>query len=115
MPSSRTRPPFPQQDEQILHANVAAGVEIPQTNAVEEQHPHRATVRAPVVIEECPHGQVDHTVAVEIAQRGRRGAEPIVIIESTPAEIEASRDPQLTVVCAKLGYRISYTRPLDLT
>ena len=39
---------------------------------VEEQNPHGAAVRvrrrAPVVIPECPHGQVAYAVAVEITQ-----------------------------------------------
>ena len=36
---------------------------------------------APVVICGCPHGQVAHTVTVEIAQRGHRDAEEIGIIQ----------------------------------
>ena len=48
---------------------------------VEKQHPHRPTVHAPVVVADCPHGQVAHAVAVEIAQRGHRRAEPIRIIQ----------------------------------
>ena len=42
------RPPGPQQDEQILNANVAAGVEVPRANTVEEQYPYRAAVTAGV-------------------------------------------------------------------
>ncbi len=48
---------------------------------VEQENPHRAPVGPPVVIAGCPDGQVAHAVAVEIAQRGHRGAELIVIIE----------------------------------
>ena len=48
---------------------------------VEEQDPHRASSIAPVVIAECPHGQVAHAVPVQIAQRGHRPAEEIVIIQ----------------------------------
>ncbi len=45
------RAPTCQQQEQIGHADRAVGVEIPQTNAVEEQDPHRAAAEAPVAIE----------------------------------------------------------------
>ena len=82
MPSSlRTRPAVTQQEEQILNADGAVGVEVPQTNAIQEQNPHRAAVRAPVVILECPHGQVAHAVAIQITQEGYQ-AEVIEIIQS---------------------------------
>ena len=48
---------------------------------VEEQHPHRATISAPVVILDRPDGQVADAVAVQIAQRGHRGAEEIAIAQ----------------------------------
>ena len=50
---------------------------------VEEQNPHRAAERAAVVIAECPHGQVAHAVAVQIAQRRHRATEVIVIIQDS--------------------------------
>ncbi len=74
-------PQLGQQPEQIGDADGAVGVEIPQTNAVNEQNPPRAAVRAPVVILECPHGQVADSVAVEITQRGHRPAKVIAIIQ----------------------------------
>ena len=49
---------------------------------VEEQNPHRAAVEAPpVVIVRCAHGQIGHTIAIEIAQRGHLEVEMIVIIQ----------------------------------
>ena len=48
---------------------------------VEEQHPHRAAVRAPVVVMPRSHGQVADAVAVEIAKRGHRSAEAIAVIQ----------------------------------
>ena len=48
---------------------------------VKKQHPHRASARAPVVIEHCPNCEIAHAVAVQITQRGRRLAEQIAIIQ----------------------------------
>ena len=48
---------------------------------VEKQDPHGTTVEPPVVIEDCPHGQVAIAVAVQITQRTHREAEEIAIVE----------------------------------
>ncbi len=48
---------------------------------VQKQDPHRACVAPSIVVEGSADGQIDHAVAVEIAECGHRSAEVIVVIE----------------------------------
>jgi len=49
--------------------------------AVQEQYPHGPSIIVPVVVPIRPHGQVGHTVVVQVAQIRHGDAEVVLLIE----------------------------------